>query len=121
VTTPQHAHEGAHFDLSTITAELTQDPAYACEGHTARTLIRTADQRVVLIVLDAGHTIREHRARTTASIQTLTGHIRLKLPDRSVDVRAGQLLVLRPDLPHDVHANEPSTFLLTLGWNAKAE
>jgi mannose-6-phosphate isomerase-like protein (cupin superfamily) len=46
----------------------------------------------------------------------LSGHIRLKLPDRTVDLRSGQLLVLGLGLPHDVEAMEDSAFVLTLGW-----
>ena len=63
-------------------------------------------------------TISEHHANVTASVQTLSGRIRLQLPDRTAGVAAGQLLVLGSGLPHDVHAELDSTFLLTLGWPA---
>lgn len=112
---PDH---GVTFNLETIAQELRAREPYAREGHTARTLIRSSDLRVVVVAVKAGKTISEHHANVTAAVQTLSGHIRLQLPDRSVDVTEGQLLVLGAGLSHDVYAEIDSTFLLTLGWPA---
>lgn len=112
-TPPDH---GVAYDLTRIGQELRGEEAYAREGQTARTLLRSSDLRIVVIALKAGKTIAEHHANVTASVQTLSGHIRLQLPDRGVDVPAGQLLVLGAGLAHDVYAETDSTFLLTLGW-----
>lgn len=113
--TPEH---GSTFDLESVAQELRAEEPYTREGQTARTLIRASDMRIVMVVLEAGKTISEHHADVTASVQTLSGHLRLELPDRSVEVAAGQLLVLGAGLSHDVHAETDSTFLLTLGWPA---
>lgn len=113
---PAPADHGVAYDLTRIAQELQGEEAYAREGQTARTLLRSSDLRIVLIALKAGKTIAEHQANVTASVQTLSGHIRLRLPERSVDVPAGQLLMLGSGLAHDVHAESDSTFLLTLGW-----
>jgi quercetin dioxygenase-like cupin family protein len=104
------------FDLGAIERELLVDGAYERNGHSARTLARTTDLRVVFIAMKGGGSIAEHYTNETASIQMLSGHIRLKLPDRTVDLRSGQLLVLGLGLPHDVEAMEDSAFVLTLGW-----
>jgi quercetin dioxygenase-like cupin family protein len=114
--TPAATDQGVSFDLETVARELRAEEPYQREGHTARTLIRTPDLRVVVIALRAGKTMSEHHANVTASVQTLSGHIRLQLPDRGVDVPEGQLLVLGAGLSHDVYAEADSTFLLTLGW-----
>ena len=42
-----------------------------------------------------------------------------RLPDRTVELPAGQLLVLDQCVPHDVEAEEDSAFLLTLHGKAK--
>lgn len=118
MNTPTQPDQGATFDLTTIAQELRAEDAYVREGQSARTLIRSADLRIVLIALKAGKTISEHHANVTVSVQTLAGHIRLQLPDRGVDVPVGQLLVLGAGLSHDVYAETDSTFLLTLGWPA---
>jgi quercetin dioxygenase-like cupin family protein len=115
---PAPTDQGVTFDLETVAAELRAEEAYRQEGHTARTLIRTVDLRIVAIALAAGKTMSEHHANVTASVQTLSGHIRLQLPDREVDVVEGRLLVLGAGISHDVYAETDSTFLLTLGWPA---
>ena len=116
---PEPTHRGVTFDLATIDAELRRQDAYEREGHTARTLVREQDLRIVLIVMKAGARIAEHQANDTASILALGGHLRLRLPDREAELPAGRLLVLERGLRHDVEAVVESSFLLTLGWQAR--
>lgn len=107
------------LNLSEAAAELRSAAAYEKEGHTARTLTREADLRVVLLVMKAGSRLREHQADATVCIQVLGGGVRLELPTGSVDLGVGQLLVLERNTPHDVTAQEDSSVLLTLGWHGK--
>lgn len=103
------------FDLGALASELRTEDAYLREGHTARTLAREADVRLVLVVMKAGAHIAEHHANETASVHALSGHVRLRLPAGVADVPAGRLLLLERGLPHDVEAVLDSAFLLTLG------
>jgi quercetin dioxygenase-like cupin family protein len=107
---------GATFDLTAVDREMRQEDAFARDGHTARTLVREPDLRVVLVAMRAGARIAEHGAAVTASIYALSGHIRLHLPAETVDLPSGRLLVLEKGLRHAVEAVDESTFLLTLGW-----
>lgn len=115
---PTPPDTGVNFDLAVVARELRADEPYLREGQAARTLIRTPDLRIVVVALKSGKTISEHHASVTASVQTLSGHIRLQLPERIMDVPEGHLLVMGAGLPHDVYAETDSTFLLTLGWPA---
>ena len=60
--------------------------------------------------------VREHRVPGTATVQTLSGRIRLRVLDRTIELTAGQAVILERDLPHDVEALEESTFLITIAW-----
>ena len=113
---PAHPQGGATFDLTVAGRELRREDAYGREGHAARTLVRESDLRIVLVVLKAGGRIAEHRAGKTASIQTISGLVRVHLPEESVELPTQRLLVLEQGLRHDVEAIEESVFLLTLGW-----
>lgn len=119
MTAPRSPDSGISFDLGAVGQQLTTQPSFASEGQAARTLIRSPDLRIVVVALRAGKTISEHQAAVTASVQTLAGHVRLKLADRTVDLPTGKLLVLGVGLSHDVYAETDSVFLLTLGWTAK--
>ncbi len=118
MTTLASPDHGLSFDLAAIARELRAEERYLREGQNARTLVRTEDLRIVVIALQRGNTISEHRANVSASVQTLSGHIRVQLPERSEEVPGGQLLVMGTSLPHEVYAETDSTFLLTLGWPA---
>jgi len=117
--------EGAVFDLAAIDRQLRSEDAYRRDGHTARTLVREPALRIVLVVMQAGARIVEHRAQEITSIQALTGHVRLALIvptpdlaalDRSLELAAGRVLVIPPDLRHHVEAVADSGLLLTLAW-----
>jgi quercetin dioxygenase-like cupin family protein len=89
-----HAVQSTAFDIVDIAREMREQDAYARDGHTARTLVREADLRIVLMVMKAGSIIKEHRVAETATVHSLGGHVRLHLPDKVADLPNGRLLVL---------------------------
>jgi len=88
-------------------------------GPSSKTLVKHPDLRVVLLAMRKNTSMHEHRAAASISVQTLAGHIHLKLPDRIVELPAGRLLVLDQCVPHDLEAKEDSDFLLTLSWHGE--
>lgn len=113
---PPSPDHGVTFELEAVARELQAEDAYQREGQAGRTLVRTPDLRVVVTALQAGKKVSPHRAQVTATLQTLSGHLRLQLPQRVVEAPAGHVLVLGAGLPHDVFAETDSVFVLTLGW-----
>lgn len=111
--------QGTVFDFNNLGEELRAEAPYERTGQNARTLVHTSDLRIVLIALRAGKTIPEHDAKATASVQAISGHVRLKVAEQQVDLKSGQLLALGAGLKHDVQAVEDSVFVLTLGWHEK--
>lgn len=117
---PPHELQGPAtvLDLHAEAALLRQEPAWQQGDRNAKTFVKSADLRLVLTTLKQGAIVKQHRAPGSAVVQTLSGHIRLRLPDQMVDLPAGALVVLEPDLPHDVEALEESAFALTIAWPA---
>jgi quercetin dioxygenase-like cupin family protein len=111
-----HPAPSVTFGLAEIADELAREPAFVREGHTARTLVRSSDLRVLLVALEAGKKIAEHHADVTATIQVLRGHVRVGLWDREEELGPGQLLLLAPGTRHELHALADSAFVLTLAW-----
>jgi quercetin dioxygenase-like cupin family protein len=85
-------------------------------GHTAKTLVKYSDFRVVLIVMKTGGRLDKHRTEGRISVQTLDGRIRFNTAERSVELAAGQMLTLEHDIPHDVEGIVDSALLLTIAW-----
>jgi quercetin dioxygenase-like cupin family protein len=105
------------FDLASELDQLHRDESWLqLTGRSSKTLVKHPDLRIVLIAMKANTRMHEHTAAGRISVHTLTGHIRLHLPGRIVDLPAGRLLALDQCVPHDVEAAEDSAFLLTLSW-----
>lgn len=85
-------------------------------GHSARTLLKGDELRVVLVALAAGASLAEHHAPGRITIQTLTGRLIVRAAGAAYALPAGQLLSLARAVPHAVEAQEASTFLLTIAW-----
>lgn len=89
-------------------------------GHTARTLAKYPNFRVVLIVMKAGGRLEKHRTEGRISVHALDGRIRFSTAERSVELAAGQMLTLDHDILHDVEGVTDSAFLLTIAWRDAA-
>jgi quercetin dioxygenase-like cupin family protein len=107
-----------HFDLLKEPGELRRE-AFWSRGRNAKTLAKHGDVRVVLTVMKAGEELRQHHAHGTVLIQLLQGRVTTSVLDRILELSPGHLLVLDPNLPHNVQAIEDSVVLLTIGWRTE--
>ena len=103
------------FDLNEEIQKLQAEPRWQA-GHTARTVAKYPDLRVVLVVMKAGARLERHHTAGRISIQTLMGTLRLHLPCEQVDLPTGTLLALDREIVHDVEALGDSAFLLSIAW-----
>lgn len=106
------------FDLAAEARQLRAEEAWRRGEHNAKTLMKEADFRVVLVAAKSGGRMREHQAPGRLSIQTLSGQVRVHVSGERVDLPAGHLLTLEPGIVHDVEALAESDFLLTIAWPA---
>lgn len=109
------------FDLEREIAQLHEEQAWLRTGRNSKTLVKQPDFRIVLISLQKGGHLEEHSADARISIYTLSGHVKLRLPEQTVDLPRGHLLVLDRALEHDLEALEESAILLTISWPHAAE
>jgi quercetin dioxygenase-like cupin family protein len=84
-------------------------------GRSAHTLLGGHDQhlRQTVIALLAGRGVEEHESPGEATLQVLSGRVRLSAGDQACDARAGDLLAI-PPARHALHAYEDSVVLLTV-------
>jgi len=104
------------FDLSAEAERLRTEESWRQGTRNAKTLVKEPDLRIVVIVMRQGGRMEEHHAPGRITIQTLTGRLRLHIRDQTIDLPAGQVLLLDPDVAHDVEALDESAFLLTIAW-----
>jgi len=109
------------FNLEKEIERLRREEHWLKDGRISETLVKYSDFRIVLIVMQAGTVMREHKADARISIHGLSGRLVVQLPEKTVELSKGDLLVLEKCLPHDVTAVEESAFLLSISWPHGAE
>src|SRR5579883_640224 len=103
------------FDLFREIHRLQSEQPWQAE-HTANTIVKYPDLRIVLIALKAGGRLHEHKTSGRISIQTLSGLLRIDTPGNIIEMPAGTLTTIDQELAHDVVAVADSVFLLTIAW-----
>ncbi|MCA9244241.1 MAG: cupin domain-containing protein [Phycisphaerales bacterium] len=83
-------------------------------GTVSKTLLNEPLFKQVVFAMDAGQELTEHRAPYLALVQVLDGRLRISVAGQEHQLVPTSWLLMPPDAPHDVHAETPSRFLLTL-------
>jgi quercetin dioxygenase-like cupin family protein len=105
----------AQFDLQHEIADAESKKPWQ-SGHSAKTLFKKSDFRVVLITMEKSSRLKEHHADGTISVQVLQGEIRFLVGGKTNTLTAGSLFTLGASIKHAVEATQDSAFLLTIAW-----
>jgi quercetin dioxygenase-like cupin family protein len=100
---------------------LPEETKFADNGIVSRTLLRTANSRVVLFGFAEGQELTEHTSTQYAVIQILSGECEFTLAGKPHTVKAGDFIYMPPHLPHAVRATRQFSMLLTLSKPANEE
>ena len=87
---------------------------FAPNGIVSRTLLRTANSRVVLFGFAEGQELTEHTSTQHALVQVLSGECEFSLAGAAHKLKTGDLLYMPPNLPHAAKATTKFSMLLTL-------
>lgn len=68
----------------------------------------------VLFSFEAGGSLDQHSAPGLVTIHVLEGRLRVEACGTDRELRTGELIILDPDVPHDVRAAEEAAMLLTV-------
>lgn len=105
------------LDIGTIAYELLAVARQASDGKASRTLLKGDESTVVVVALQRGVRMAEHRAPSTVVVVPLVGHVTFASPatDAKAPVLPIQCLVMGSGVRHDVVAVEDSVFMLIIG------
>ncbi len=105
----------AHLiDLPEAARSLLAESNPGHQGHRQIALHKTSHTTIALFAFEAGGVMPLHQAHGAVIIQALSGHLTVVTAEGAHEVTAGRVLVLAPDVPHDVTAQEASQMLLTV-------
>jgi quercetin dioxygenase-like cupin family protein len=108
--------QGLRFRLAEEIRELQEDLELRTAGRTAKTLAKSGNLRMTLILLSAGTTLAPEAAAGGASLHVLEGHLRLQVDGQTLDVRPDELVVLSENLREPAQAVDDCAFLVTVAW-----
>ena len=92
---------------------LVDETKFAANGIVSRTLLRTANSRVVLFGFAEGQELTEHTSTQSAVIQILSGECEFSLGGKPHAAKAGDMIYMPPNLPHAIRATKQFSMLLT--------
>jgi quercetin dioxygenase-like cupin family protein len=84
------------------------------QGIASRVLARTAAGNITLFAFDAGEELSEHTAPFDALVLTLSGALALTIGGLEVHTTPQSIVLMPANVPHAVHATEPSRMLLIM-------
>jgi len=93
---------------------LPEETQFAANGIVSRTLLRTANSRIVLFGFAEGQELTEHTSTQHAVIQALSGECVFSLAGKPHTLKTGDLLYMTPNTPHALKATTQFSMLLTL-------
>lgn len=102
------------LDLGAALDHLLAEDHPAIHGHRQVTLFHQAPVTLVLFAFDAGGELPDHVAQGMVTIQALDGALTVHAVGADYMLKAGQILVLNPAVPHTVRAEHASSMLLTV-------
>ncbi len=105
--------QSAEFTLEHDAEDLVRSPQWQT-GIARKVLVEYPDFQITLRRMKAGAHIPNHHNPGRISVQTVTGHIRMRADRKIFDLPKGAILVLDRAVTHDVEALEESVFLLTI-------
>ena len=109
---PEH-----RIDLASTLDALRREEHEGSDKHRQITVFHKGTLRIVLFAFEAGGGLPSHRAPGYVVIHTLRGRIQVKTLHESYELATGHVLMLDPEVVHDVTAAEQSDMLLTISMS----
>lgn len=107
------------FSLGSALERLRAEDYPARDGHRQITLFHRSPVTQVLFDFEEGGYLEKHAAPGLLTLHVLEGELHVSADGHDHDLPAGEMLVLDPNVPHDVRASVPSSMLLTVHLEKK--
>jgi quercetin dioxygenase-like cupin family protein len=119
--TPQRPEGDRLLDASLVTMNLDQlmeqvrgESSWKDSDRNSITIYKSGSMRIVLIGLHQNAELKTHTANGIISVQVLEGHIKFTTEQEVAELKKGQMLALKSQIPHSVLALQETFFLLTM-------
>ncbi len=87
---------------------------YSADSIVSKTILDKPAGTITLFAFDKGQKLSEHTASYDAVVQVIDGSAQLTIGGEEVKVLAGEIIIMRANVPHAVAAEEKFKMLLTM-------
>ncbi len=108
------------FDLREVVRALHAEAHPAKRGHRQMTIFHRAPVTQIIFAFEPGGALADHVAHGLVTMHVLEGRLTVRTDGGDYALSAGYVLVLTPDVHHDVYAPEASAMLLTVHLDVTA-
>jgi quercetin dioxygenase-like cupin family protein len=102
------------IDLPAVVQQLRQEPQAGERGHRQQSLYRAHGMTTALFTFERFTGLPEHKVNGVVNIHVLRGKLKVKAGEENYELSDGHLLILAPNVPHTVAAEQESEMLLTV-------
>ena len=102
------------FELADIFDRLADEEYPPIDGHHQITLFKSGTSTVMAFLFAADGVLPRHQADGVVTLQAVEGHLEVATSEERIEMKRGELLVIRPGVAHEVYARQPSQMIMTV-------
>jgi len=88
--------------------------AYQDGSIVSKQIIKKPNGNITLFAFDKDESLTEHTSPYEAVVYMIDGEMEIKIGDDLFEVKAGEITVMPPNIPHGLKATKKSKMLLTM-------
>lgn len=105
-----------HFNLDHEFEQLPNESEFR-QGHIQKAIHRQGPVTTAIFIFQANASIEKHQLEGQSSIHVLDGELFVTTPEQEYTLGPNDILLLDPNVPHDIRAVKPSRMLMFLVYN----
>jgi quercetin dioxygenase-like cupin family protein len=100
-------------DMDAFTRQVKDEKSWEKNDRNGITVFKSDNLTIVLTAMKSGAVIKDNDVNGFFTVQVLEGTVRLETLEGDAEMKAGQLMVFHPCVPHSIEAKTDTVLLLT--------
>ena len=101
-------------DIPDLIKQLKKEKAWDKNDRNAITVFKSDKLRIVLVAMHKKAEMTTEHPENIFSLQVIEGKVKLKMGEKTIEVKEEKLFVLHANIPYKIEAVKKSIFLLTV-------
>ena len=107
--------EDANESMNDISPkELLNEVQYQSKSIVSKQILKKTNGNITLFAFDKDEALTEHTSPYEAVVYMIDGEMEIKIGGNPYDIKAGEIIVMPPNIPHGLKATQKSKMILTM-------